>query len=79
MPAKPPPDTGNLLLSPMPGLVVSLAVHEGEDVKSGQPLAVIDAMKMENVLRAARAGTITKIHAGQGASVSVGEVILEFE
>ena len=79
MPAKPPPDTGNLLLSPMPGLIVSLTVREGEDVKAGQPLAVIDAMKMENVLRAARDGTITKIHAGQGASVSVGQVILEFE
>ena len=79
MPAKPPPDTGKFLLSPMPGLVVALAVHEGEEVKAGQPLAVVDAMKMENVLRAARDGVIAKIRAGQGASVSVGEIILEFE
>ena len=54
MPVKVPPDTSHMLLCPMPGLVVSIAVTEGQDVKAGETLAVVEAMKMENVLRAER-------------------------
>ena len=54
IPVKAPPDLGRYLLSPMPGLLVSLAVQQGEEVKAGQELAVVEAMKMENVLRAER-------------------------
>ena len=79
MPEKQPPDTSRFLLSPMPGLVVSVDVTEGEEVKAGQPLAVIDAMKMENQLRAERDGRIAKIRAGAGDSLVVDQVILEFE
>ena len=79
MPHKAPPDTSKFLLSPMPGLVVALAVDEGDEVKAGQPLAVVDAMKMENVLRAEHDGTIARICADRGVSVAVDEVILEFE
>ena len=61
MPEKQPPDTSNLLLCPMPGLVVALNVTEGEEVQEGQTLAIIEAMKMENVLRAERAGKVSKI------------------
>ena len=79
MPEKQPPDTSRLLLSPMPGLVVSVDVAEGDEVKAGQPLAVIDAMKMENQLRAERDGRIARICAGAGDSLVVDQVILEFE
>ena len=71
MPEKQPPDTSRLLLSPMPGLVVSVDVAEGDEVKAGQPLAVIDAMKMENQLRAERDGRIARICAGAGDSLVV--------
>jgi propionyl-CoA carboxylase alpha chain len=63
---------------PMPGLVVSLAVAEGQDVKTGETLAVVEAMKMENILRAERDGTIKKIRVKQGDSVAVDAVIMEF-
>ena len=76
---KQPPDTSRFLLSPMPGLVVSIDVIEGEEVKDGQPLAVIDAMKMENQLRAERDGRIAKIAVEIGDSLVVDQVILEFE
>jgi propionyl-CoA carboxylase alpha chain len=76
---KPPPDTSKLLLCPMPGLVVSIAVHVGQEVKSGEPLAVVEAMKMENVLRAERDGIIKRIAAKPGDSLPVDAVILEFE
>ena len=78
MPDKKPPDLSNLLLSPMPGLLVSLAVSEGQEVKQGEPLAVVEAMKMQNVLRAARDGSIKRIAAQPGASLAVDELILEF-
>lgn len=78
MPVKVPPDTSKFLLCPMPGLVVSLAVVEGDTVKAGQPLAVVEAMKMENVLRAERDGTVAKIAAKPGDSLAVDQVILEF-
>jgi propionyl-CoA carboxylase alpha chain len=79
MPVKIPPDMSKYLLSPMPGLLVSLAVKEGQAVKSGEELAVVEAMKMENVLRAERDGTVAKIAAEAGQSLSVDQVILEFE
>ena len=78
MPVKLPPDTSNLLLCPMPGMVVSIAVKEGQEVKAGETLAVVEAMKMENVLRAERDVTIGKINAEPGASLAVDAVIMEF-
>ena len=79
MPVKQPPDLSKFLLCPMPGLVVSIDVGEGDQVKAGQPLAVVEAMKMENVLRAERDGTVSAIKAKPGDSLAVDEVILEFE
>ncbi len=75
---KTPPDTSKYLLSPMPGLLVSLAAREGEEVKAGQELAVIEAMKMENLLRAERDGRIVKLHARPGDSLAVDQIIVEF-
>jgi propionyl-CoA carboxylase alpha chain len=71
-------DTGKKLLCPMPGLVVSIAVSEGQEVKAGETLAVVEAMKMQNVLRAERDGTVKKIHAAAGATLAVDALILEF-
>jgi propionyl-CoA carboxylase alpha chain len=79
MPKKQPPDLSRFLLSPMPGLLVSLAVDQGQEVKAGEELAVVEAMKMENVLRAERDGTVAKLHAEPGASLAVDQAILEFE
>ena len=79
MPKKQAVDVSKFLLSPMPGLLVSLAVSEGEAVKTGQELAVVEAMKMENVLRAEKDGTVAKIHATAGASLTVDQQIIEFE
>ena len=78
MPHKPPPDLSKYLLSPMPGLLVSLAVKEGQDVKAGETLAVVEAMKMENVLKAERDGVVKKIHQAAGGSLAVDQMILEF-
>ena len=78
MPAKPEPDLSRNLLSPMPGLLVSLAVREGQEVKAGEALAVVEAMKMENVLRAERDATVAKVRAKAGDSLAVDQVILEF-
>ena len=77
----PPPkvaDTGKQVLCPMPGLVVSIAVKEDQEVKAGETVAVVEAMKMENVLRAEIDGTVKKIHAKPGDSLAVDAVILEF-
>ena len=79
MPAKLPPDMSKFLLSPMPGLLREIAVAEGQEVKAGEKLAVIEAMKMENLLRAEQDGKVKKIVAKPGASLSVDEVIIEFE
>ncbi|WP_119677661.1 acetyl-CoA carboxylase biotin carboxylase subunit [Indioceanicola profundi] len=79
MPVKLPPDMSKFLLSPMPGLLVSVAVAEGEEVKAGQELAVVEAMKMENILRAESDGVVKKVHAEKGASLAVDEKIIEFE
>jgi propionyl-CoA carboxylase alpha chain len=79
MPYKAPPDMGRFLLSPMPGLLVEVAVQVGQAVQAGEKLAVIEAMKMQNVLMAARDGVIGKIVAGQGESLAVDQVILEYQ
>jgi propionyl-CoA carboxylase alpha chain len=79
MPEKVAPDLSRYLLSPMPGLLVKVSVEAGEEVKAGQELAVVEAMKMENILRAERDGKVAGIHAESGASVAVDEKILEFE
>jgi len=78
MPVKLPPDTSKLLLCPMPGLVVAVAVIEGQEVKAGETLAIVEAMKMENVLRAERDLVVGKINAKPGESLAVDAVIMEF-
>ncbi|MFZ3247289.1 MAG: acetyl/propionyl/methylcrotonyl-CoA carboxylase subunit alpha [Pseudolabrys sp.] len=78
MPVKKLADTGEHVLCPMPGLVVSIAVEEGQEVKAGETVAVVEAMKMENVLRAEIDGTVKKINAKPGDSLAVDAVILEF-
>ena len=77
--AKTPPDLSKYLLCPMPGLLTMLHVAEGERVEAGQPLAVVEAMKMENILRAEKAGTVASVAAKPGDSLAVDAVILEFE
>jgi propionyl-CoA carboxylase alpha chain len=78
MPVKAAPDTSKFLLSPMPGLLASVAVSEGQEVKTGEALAVVEAMKMENVLRATRDGTVKTLHAKAGDSLRVDQKIIEF-
>jgi propionyl-CoA carboxylase alpha chain len=78
MPVKAAPDTSKFLLSPMPGLLASIAVSEGQEVKTGEVLAVVEAMKMENVLRATRDGTVKTLHAKAGDSLRVDQKIIEF-
>jgi propionyl-CoA carboxylase alpha chain len=78
MPVKEKSDSGKQVLCPMPGLVVSIAVKEGQEVKAGETVAVVEAMKMENVLRAEIDGTVARIHAKPGDSLAVDAVILEF-
>ncbi len=75
---KVPPDLSRFLLCPMPGLLTALHVKEGDQVEAGQPLAVVEAMKMENILRAEKAGTVAKVDATPGDSLAVDAVILEF-
>ena len=79
MPEKEPPDLSKFLLSPMPGLLVSLAVEAGSDVRAGEELAVVEAMKMENILRAVADGTVKTLHAAPGDSLAVDQAIVEFE
>ncbi len=79
MPYKAPPDLSRFLLSPMPGLLVDVAVQEGQKVQAGEKLAVIEAMKMENILFAAQDGVVGKVVATRGASLAVDDVILEFQ
>ena len=79
MPEKLPPDTSNLLLCPMPGLVVKINVEVGDEVQDGQALATVEAMKMENILRAEKKAVIKAIHAAPGQSLAVDEIIMEFE
>jgi propionyl-CoA carboxylase alpha chain len=78
MPYKPPPDTSQLLLSPMPGLLVDIAVQPGQAVLAGEKLAVVEAMKMENILLAVRDGTVAEILATKGESLAVDQPIVRF-
>lgn len=79
MPYKAPPDMSKFLLSPMPGLLVDVVVQPGQKVQAGEKLAVIEAMKMENILFAAQDGVVSKVSATKGDSLAVDDVILEFE
>ena len=79
MPEKLPPDTSKMLLCPMPGLIVKVDVEVGDEVQEGQALCTVEAMKMENILRAERKGVVSKINAAPGDSLAVDEVIMEFE
>src|SRR5690606_33241746 len=79
MPEKPQPDLSRLLLSPMPGLLVALHVAEGDKVEVGQPLATVEAMKMENILRAQRTGTVKALAAAEGTTLAADAIILELE
>ena len=76
---KPAPDLSRLLLAPMPGLLTRLDVKEGDKVEPGQPVAVMEAMKMENILRAPKAATVKATPVKAGESVAVDQVIVEFE
>ena len=79
MPEKLPPDTSRMLLCPMPGLIVKVDVAVGDEVQDGQALCTVEAMKMENILRAERKGVVVKINADPGDSLAVDDVIMEFE
>ncbi|MHA6289463.1 acetyl-CoA carboxylase biotin carboxylase subunit [Maricaulis sp. CAU 1757] len=79
LPEKEKPDLAKLVVSPMPGLVVTLEVEEGQEVKTGEPLIIVEAMKMENVLRAETDGVIKSIKVEAGASVAADELLIEFE
>ncbi|PIL18512.1 acetyl-CoA carboxylase [Puniceibacterium antarcticum] len=79
MPEKVPADTSKLLLCPMPGLIVKVNVEAGDEVQEGQALCTVEAMKMENILRAERKGIVAKVNAAAGDSLAVDDVILEFE
>ncbi|WP_116285539.1 acetyl/propionyl/methylcrotonyl-CoA carboxylase subunit alpha [Rhizobium sp. LCM 4573] len=79
MPVKLPPDTSKMLLCPMPGVITSVAVKAGDQVEAGQTLATVEAMKMENVLKAERQGVVKRVAAIAGQSLAVDELIMEFE
>ena len=76
---KTPPDTSKLLLCPMPGLIVKVDVSEGQEVHEGQALCTVEAMKMENILRAEKKAIVKKINAAAGDSLAVDDIIMEFE
>jgi propionyl-CoA carboxylase alpha chain len=79
MPAVRASDSGKAIRCPMPGLVVSIGVTVGQEIKAGEPLAVVEAMKMENVLRAERDGVVKRVHVKPGDSLAVDAVIMELE
>ncbi|WP_313059402.1 biotin/lipoyl-containing protein, partial [Agrobacterium cavarae] len=79
MPEKLPPDTSKMLLCPMPGVITSISVAEGDEVEAGQALATVEAMKMENILRAERKGRVARVSVKAGDSLAVDEVILQFD
>ncbi|WP_426124841.1 acetyl-CoA carboxylase biotin carboxylase subunit [Pararhizobium sp. PWRC1-1] len=79
MPKKLPPDTSKMLLCPMPGVITAVTVIQGETVEAGQALATVEAMKMENILRAERRGVVKRVAVSAGASLAVDELIMEFE
>jgi propionyl-CoA carboxylase alpha chain len=76
---KVPPDMSRFLLAPMPGLLTRLEVKAGDHVEAGQPVAVVEAMKMENILRAEKSATVKATAAKAGDSLAVDQVIVEFE
>jgi propionyl-CoA carboxylase alpha chain len=76
---KDPPDTSKILMCPMPGLIVKIDVEVGDLVQEGQALCTVEAMKMENILRAERTTRVKKINANAGDSLAVDETIMEFE
>ncbi|MEZ5937457.1 MAG: acetyl/propionyl/methylcrotonyl-CoA carboxylase subunit alpha [Hyphomonadaceae bacterium] len=78
LPEKPKPDTSKLIMSPMPGLVVSVAVKAGQEVKSGETVCVVEAMKMQNIIRAEADGVVAKVNVGAGDAVAADEVMVEF-
>ncbi|MBD9597575.1 biotin/lipoyl-binding protein, partial [Ensifer sp. ENS05] len=79
MPKKLPPDTSRMLLCPMPGVITSVTVKAGDTVEAGQALAVVEAMKMENILRAEKKAVVKRVAVAAGASLAVDELIMEFE
>ena len=79
MPVKLPPDTSKMLLCPMPGVITAVAVEQGQEVEAGQTLATVEAMKMENVLKAERRSVVKRVAAQPGQSLAVDELIMEFE
>ena len=79
MPFKPPADMSKFLLSPMPGLLSDIVVKSGQAVQAGERLAVIEAMKMENILVAQQDGVVAKVSASRGESLAVDQVIMEFQ
>ena len=79
MPVKVPPDMSKYLLCPMPGQVVRIDVREGDVVEDGQTLAIVEAMKMENVLKAEKRARVKTVHVVPGAVLAVDQVMLEFE
>ena len=79
MPVKVPPDTSKLIMSPMPGLLLRISVEPGDEVSEGQEVAVVEAMKMENILRAERPGVVKTVAAGAGDSLAADQIIVEFE
>jgi propionyl-CoA carboxylase alpha chain len=79
MPEKVAPDTSKFLLCPMPGMIVKVDVAEGDEVQEGQALCTVEAMKMENILRAERKGVVKRVNADAGDSLAVDDVIMEFE
>ncbi|WP_116597328.1 acetyl-CoA carboxylase biotin carboxylase subunit [Primorskyibacter marinus] len=79
MPVKLPPDTSKLLLCPMPGLIVKVDVEVGQEVQEGQSLCTVEAMKMENILRAEKKAIVTKINTAAGENLAVDDIIMEFE
>jgi len=78
LPKRPPADTSKMIVSPMPGLVVSLEVKEGQEIKEGQTVAIIEAMKMQNIIKAERDGVVKTVGAKAGDSVAADEVLVEF-
>jgi propionyl-CoA carboxylase alpha chain len=79
MPYKAPPDLSRYVLSPMPGLLVEVSVQPGQKVQAGERVAVIEAMKMENVLFATQDGVVKSVVASKGESLTVDQMIVEFE
>ena len=71
-------DTSNMVLSPMPGTLISFSVEEGDHVEMGQELCIVEAMKMQNIVRAPRAGTIGKLNVAEGASLVTDEILIEY-